>query len=163
MRPTNIIGLSLCIVSLLIAYFFFEQQLNLEPCPLCILDRFALVLLGIVFFAGFFVSSITWRYRLAFINLINVGLGLLFSGRHVWIQNQEFDFETTVCLADSKPITDFIAIIKNSFQANADCGLISFELFGISLPGLTLILFMGILLLICMQIYAIYQDNLDDE
>ena len=48
----NLAGASVCVASLLIAIFFMERVLHLAPCPLCILSRYVVGIMGIIFFVG---------------------------------------------------------------------------------------------------------------
>ncbi|MCY4325058.1 MAG: disulfide bond formation protein B [Betaproteobacteria bacterium] len=140
MKPTNIIGLAAAVFSLLFAYLFLQRYLGLVPCPLCILDRIVLAAMAAVFAAGLMVSSPRIQTLLLAVNSLLLASGLLVAGRHVWLQNQPFD-ESSSCLADSETAQGLGELLSDAFGATSDCGIILWQLFGLSIPDLTLALF----------------------
>ena len=162
MRPTNFIGLFTCIFSLIFAYFFVEGYLRLYPCPLCILDRFVLALMGLVFFVGLFTVAFRIRMALTVGNAIFLAFGFLFAGRHVWLQNQPPD-PSRQCLVDHPEAISLTEFIEGAFNATADCILIRWEIFGLTIPGMTLILFCLLALLLGIQVLGHYQDRDEDR
>lgn len=161
MRPVNIIGLATCVFSLLFAYFFLERYLLLEPCPLCILDRIVVALMGLVFLCGLFTSRTRTRHVLSAVNGVILAFGFLFAGRHVYIQNRPVDLEAE-CLSEQPQIAGMTELIKEAFDAQADCSLIGWELFGLSIPGMTLLLFCFLAALVCAQVVGTIQDADED-
>lgn len=158
MRPTNLIGLGCSLFALLFAYQFLEKSLNLEPCPLCILDRIVVGLMAVVFAAGLFVDKMGPRLGMLGFNVFLVCIGFVLTGRHVWLQNQPFNPES-VCLAEQPEIQGMMELVKEAFDAQADCGLISWEVFGMSIPMLTLLMFVGFLFLLFAQAFGMYQEK----
>ncbi len=76
------IGAILCFSSLAIAYFYFQLDQGLPPCPLCILDRIIIGILGVVFLimmlnVYFLTRLLGWLALLA---------GFAVGGRHVWLE-----------------------------------------------------------------------------
>lgn len=163
MRPTNIIGLATCVIALLFAYFWLEKYMGLEPCPLCILDRIVVAFMGLVFFAGLFTSETKTRHVLSGTNLAFLACGFVFAGRHVWVQNKPVDLLATECLSAQPEIAAFTDLIKEAFSAQADCALIGWELFGLSIPSLVLVLFVFLLALLVVQIFGTILDAHEDS
>ncbi|MCH9705327.1 MAG: disulfide bond formation protein B [Proteobacteria bacterium] len=134
-----------CLLSLLIAYFYMERYLLLEPCPLCILDRIAVALMC----GGFFALAVTrhWHWRLAAWAYTTMALlaGWVFALRHIWLQNRPPD-ENLTCLSDNAAAQGLIEIIKQAFDAKADCGAIMWEPYGWTIPEQVLLLFFGLTL-----------------
>lgn len=162
MRPTNFLGLLASVFGLLYAFFFLERYMGFVPCPLCILDRFALAACGVLFFLGLFVEAAKPRWILLGLNVASISSGIVFASRHVWLQNQPIDL-TRPCLSEQEAIAGFIELIKGAFNAEADCALIGWEFMGLSIPAQTLIFFIGILALLAVQGYGIYLDQLERE
>ena len=158
MRPTNFIGLASCVLALLFAYFLLEVYMFLEPCPLCILDRIVVGLMGLVFFVGLFTTRKWIRHALTGTNLVLLGFGFLFAGRHVWIQNRPVDVSSE-CLSEQPQIKGITDLIAKSFDADADCALIGWQLFGLSIPGLLLVFFFFLLALLVIQAVGTMQDS----
>lgn len=133
-------GLLLCVLSLLIAYFFMERFLLLEPCPLCILDRIAVGGMAL----GFLVlgwGRRRWTAWLAWAGTtLMLAAGWVFAARHIWLQNRPPD-EAASCLADGAAAEEFIALVRQAFSAEADCGAIMWEFAGFTIPEQVLLLF----------------------
>ena len=142
-------GALICLVSLLIAYFFMQRYLLLAPCPLCILDRFAVAGIGI----GCFYIAVFWKGRASVTHWLAWGqstlfliAGFVFAGRHIWLQNRPPD-ESAFCLSDNAAVRGVIDLIGRAFAADADCGAIVWEFGGLTIPEQVLALFVGLALL----------------
>ena len=140
-----LIGALCCFGSLLFAIYFLEGHLQLDPCPLCILDRFAIASAG----AGFLLAALIHRLLWAWAALAWAGICLLAGAvvgiRHVWVQ--WYPPESANCLffaADSGPL----AFVLDAFAGTADCSFVDWTLFGLSIAEQTLLLYMGLLLLL---------------
>lgn len=162
MRPTNVIGLLSCVLSLNFAYFFLEKYLLLIPCPLCILDRIVVAVMGLIFLAGLFAYGARARTVLLALNVPAILAGLFFAGRHVWLQNQPLDSNRS-CLSEDPEISSITEFLTLAFDATTDCGAILWNVFGLSIPGLTLILFIFLALLLVAQGLGIYIDSHADN
>ncbi len=162
MRSSDFIGIATCVLSLLVAYFFMERYLGLYPCPLCILDRIVLVLMAPVFVAGLWASRFRTRLALSSLNVVLALFGVLFTGRHVWVQNQP-GAEGIDCLAATPEIAGVTEFIRGAFDAQADCMLIRWEVFGLTIPGMTLLLFLFLLGLLAVQVWASFLERDDDS
>ena len=71
------------------AYALFAQYvLGLEPCPLCVLQRVAMIALGLVFLGAFVHNPGRVGARFYGVLLFLVAaVGGSISARHVWLQN----------------------------------------------------------------------------
>lgn len=156
----NLLGAVLCVLSLLIAYFYMERYLLLEACPLCILDRFVVAIMA----AGFATNA--WASRTSGTSgasgagggrrvmqkvswwVVSVALlaGFVLTGRHIWLQAQPFN-ESGGCLLDSESVQNVLVLIGRAFDANADCGGIAWEFLGLSIPQQLLVFFIFIAIL----------------
>jgi disulfide bond formation protein DsbB len=169
MKIADAMGLALCLGALAIAYFWMEKYLGLEPCPLCILDRITVGAMAVFFAAGLFAVGPQGGGRLALItaNLTMLAFGFVFSGRHVWLQNRPLGIGE--CLADTPAARDFIELIRVAFDAQADCGMIFYEFLGLSIPEMTLLLFVGLGALLLWQLVHAWRapsgegENEEDE
>lgn len=132
------------LLSLLIAYFFMQRYLLLEPCPLCILDRFVVAAMGLGFLV---IAVVPERRRLVWAasiwNVLALAAGFLFAGRHIWLQNRPPDV-SAVCLSDAVGAQDLVELIRRAFDAKADCGAILWEFAGLSIPEQVLLLFLAL-------------------
>src|SRR5579863_2595626 len=86
-RSSYIFGL-IIVITLLLASFYFQIYKGMMPCPLCILQRIAFGILGILFFIGIFVYP-KHGFRLTINALCGLTslLGIFLAGRQVWLQH----------------------------------------------------------------------------
>jgi len=143
-------GALLCL-SILGSAYLLEYAKELNPCPLCLLQRYMLWLLMFVFVCG-----AIWPYRrklrLLFSSLILIGsvLGILLAGRQVWLQSLPPD-QIPPCTAGLERLLTFHSIPKALqivISSSGECGVVDYQIFGFSLAiwslsVFTLLIFYG--------------------
>lgn len=155
-RLPALAALAACLSSLLIAYFYMERYLLLEPCPLCILDRLVVAVMGL----GFALLALagrrwlTWAWMGWGLNLIALSAGFVFAGRHIWLQNRPVDVAAE-CLADHAAAQGLVELIRRAFDAEADCGAIMWEFAGLTIPEQVLLFFIALAGLQCWLAWAL--------
>ncbi|MBU2570004.1 MAG: disulfide bond formation protein B [Gammaproteobacteria bacterium] len=125
------------------AYFQFVD--GLEPCPLCISQRIAIAATGVAFLiAAIHNPTGVGRKVYAVIGAIVALIGASISIRHIWIQNLPPD-QVPECgpgleyVFENFPLTE---TIKMMLSGTGECAEIDWSLFGISMPGWTLVAFL---------------------
>lgn len=123
---------------------------GLDPCPLCVVQRVAMIATGVVFLAGVLhapgAGAARWAYAGA--AALTAGFGAGVAARHVWLQNLPPD-QVPACgptieyLLDMLPLTE---VLMTLLRGDGNCALIDAQFLGISLPGWTLIAFAGLTL-----------------
>ena len=156
-------GFILCAISLLIAYIYFDMVKELAACTLCVLDRF--LLFGIAFlFAISYLTRRAYFFKTIYsLNIILCVIGIVSTIRHIWLQ--KFQDKDTLdgfgCGGDffyyisTLPILD---AISNIFDNPTPCNDIKWQLFGLSIPMYTFILF---IILIIINIKIIRETEYD--
>ena len=142
--------------ALIATALYFQYVENLEPCPLCIFQRVAFICLGVVFLAGFLHNPAGWG-RKAYSGLaLLVGLtGAGIAARHIWLQNLPAD-QAPECgpgldfMLQAMPFTKMLATV---LQGSGECAETLWTLFGISMPGWSLI---WLLLLTGLALYPMF-------
>jgi protein dithiol:quinone oxidoreductase len=137
------LGFAAC-VSLLAAGAFLQLVEELEPCPLCISQRLAILATGLLFL----IAGVHNRGRKIYAILI--GLTALFgssiSARHVWLQHLPPD-EVPECspgleyVFQNFPLAD---TIKLMLTGTGECAKVDWTFFGLAIPAWTLIAFLGL-------------------
>ena len=90
-RALNLAGFAAC-AGLMAYALYAEYGLLLEPCPLCSLQRVAVVLSGIVFLiAALHNPGGKIRYVYAALIGLSGAAGIAVAGRHVWLQHLPAD------------------------------------------------------------------------
>jgi disulfide bond formation protein DsbB len=138
---TSLLGLS-CF--LMLGYALYEQYRGmLEPCPLCIFQRVAVVALGVALLAA---AAIPQRWRLpgnascvliALVALVGAGV----SARHLYIQSLP-EGSVPACGASLGYMLDVFPkteVLRKVLTGSGECARIDWTFLGLSMPGWVLI------------------------
>lgn len=141
-RQWSLAGLAFCALMMAVA-LGLEHLGGLEPCPLCIFQRVAVLAAAAVFAvaaihnpAGRAVPAVYGALGLA---AVAGGIGVAW--RHLWLQSLPPE-EVPSCgpgldyMMELLPWRDVVAMV---LSGSGECAEIDFLLMGISLPGWTLI------------------------
>ena len=141
-REANFIGAVAC--GLLLAYAYYLQYVeHLEPCPLCIFQRIAVLAVGVLFLVAALhparrIGSIVYGVLI----LLVAGATTWVAGRHVWIQHQPAGTVPS-CGAPLDTLVEMFPlfeVIRRVMTGGGECGTVDWTLLGISMPGWVLIL-----------------------
>lgn len=127
--------------------YLLQFGFGLEPCPMCIFQRVAMFIAGLVFLAGALHGPQAcgqWFYAL--FAAIAAGLGAAIAGRHVWLQSLPAD-QVPACgppLDYLMEILPFTEVMRSVLRGDASCAKIDAAFLGLSLPWWTMIAFIGI-------------------
>ena len=151
-RNMNVAGFFSCVALMLYA-LYAQIFLNLAPCPLCVLQRVGVVVVGLLFLlAAIQNPGVTGRRIYAgLIALVSLG-GAGVAARHIWLQNLPAE-DVPACgpgldfMLDTFPLSDVLAMV---FSGSGECAEISWMFLGLSMPVWVLIAFLGL------SIYAIW-------
>jgi disulfide bond formation protein DsbB len=143
-RLVNLCGFSICGGLLLYAYYLQIYQ-HLEPCPLCILQRVGVIVLGAVFLLAAVHNPRRWGSRVyGLLLLLAAAAGTIIAGRHLWLQNLPSD-RVPECgpglayMLDVFPLTDTLRMV---FTGSGECAKVDWIFVGLSMPGWVLIWFL---------------------
>ncbi len=135
------------IACFLVGYAFYVQHVELiNPCPLCVVERFITMLLAVFYFVACVHRSHNkyWRVISHAIGLILSFLGLLVSFRHVWLQYFSPHTPVGLCGPDLRYMLEnlpFKQVLNLLFLGSGDCSVIDKVVFNLSLSGWALIFF----------------------
>ena len=129
---------------LLIVYVLYAQYvLGLEPCPLCILQRVAVIALGISFLLLALRSPQSKQSKflssLLLVMISSAGVGI--AARHVWLQNLPPD-KVPGCgpgldfMMANFPLSEVLEMV---FSGSGECAEISWSFAFLSMPAWALI------------------------
>ena len=130
----------------LIAYALYAQYvLGLEPCPLCVFQRIAVIGCGVVFaVAAIHGPGRKGAVGYAVLTLLIGGIGAVIATRHVWIQSLPAS-EVPACgpglnyMLETLPFAD---VLEKVFLGSGECATVDWRFLGLSLPGWTLVFFL---------------------
>lgn len=118
---------------------------KLEPCPLCILQRIVVILLGIIYLVAAIHNPRKLGTQIySVFSFVFATLGGILSVRHLWLQHHP-DAMTNSCGADlGYMLTNFpfSETLKMLFSGTAECSKVGWTFLSISIPGWTLIWFL---------------------
>lgn len=145
-RTASFLGFFACVG--LIAYALYAQHgLGLEPCPLCIFQRVAVMVTGVVFLvAALHAPTRNGRWIYAGLTVAAAGAGAAVAGRHVWLQSLPAD-QVPSCgpglnyMMDTFPMMQTLRMV---FTGSGECADVDWTLLGLSMPVWTLIAFIGL-------------------
>ena len=145
-RAANLTGV--VIVAALMGYALYEQHIvGLEVCPLCVLQRVAMITLGFVFLAAALHSArgaIARVYSALGVLVAAAGAGV--SSWHVNLQHLPPD-KVPSCgpgfdyMWQNFPLRDTLAMI---FHGSGECAKVNWTFAGLSMPGWVLIWFVAL-------------------
>lgn len=145
-RTLNLLG-ALCCAGMMAFALYAQHVLYMDPCPLCILQRVAVILMGIVFAVGF-LHNPDGIGRTIYAGLMSVfalfGSGI--AGWHIRLQNLPAD-EVPSCgpgleyMVENFPLRDALSMI---FQGSGECAEVSWRLLGLSMPAWVVIGVLGL-------------------
>lgn len=145
-RALNALGFLACAALLGFAYYA-QLILGLEPCPLCIFQRVALIALGIVFLVATLHGPGGRGARLyGGAVLLAAGTGVAVAGRHVWLQHLPAD-QVPACgpgleyLMDVLPAID---VVQQVFTGSGECAKVDWTFLGLAMPTWVLLWFVAL-------------------
>jgi disulfide bond formation protein DsbB len=146
-RPAYLIGALVC-AGLMGWALWLQYGLGLDPCPLCSLQRMAVIAIGLVFL----VAAIHNPGRLgasvyAGLTVIIGLFGTVTAMRHVWIQSLPKD-EVPACgmglnyMLETMPLAD---VLEKVFKGSGECAEAGWYFLGLAIPSWTLVFFIAMM------------------
>ncbi len=126
---------------------YAQHVMLLDPCPLCILQRIAVILLGIIFLVaalhnGGALSGRIYSVLIALVATSGIGV----AGWHVRLQNLP-PSEVPSCgpgfeyMVENFPFKDALGMI---FKGSGECAEVAWRLLGLSMPAWVVIGLLGL-------------------
>lgn len=154
-RSINLFSFLLCIFLLADAYYLQYFQ-NIQPCLLCLLQRWIFMAIAIIFLFAFVHNpKKTGQKIYAFLALIFSAGGIAAAARQVWLQHQP-PASTPNCmpgmsfLIKTRPLHEVFTIM---LRGSDDCAKVVWRLIGVTLAEWTLIFFILIAILSLVQCF----------
>lgn len=126
---------------------YSEFYLHLEPCPLCIFQRVAMIALGVVFALGtLFAPGAAWGRRAwGFLAIIVALVGAAIACRHLWLQSLPAD-QVPACGPPLSFMMNWPAekMLSAVFKGSGECAEINWRFLGLAMPAWTLISFLAL-------------------
>ena len=134
------------ILLILVAILYFQNHLGLEPCYLCITQRFFIMSIAVVCALAALNNPAQSGQRLY--AGLSTGLALVgsyFSGKQLWLQSLPED-KVPACGIPVDYLFDVFSLseaISHLLRGDGICAEVQWQLFGLSMPGWVLLAFIG--------------------
>lgn len=128
---------------------YLQHVKNLEPCPLCIMQRYAFIAVGVIALVAGLHNPKGWgRVPYALLMLVAAGTGAGVAGRQIWLQyNPQVSAQCGPDLdymLESFPLSQALPML---FKGEGDCGKVLWQFLGLSIPEWAMVCFAGFILL----------------
>ena len=122
---------------------YLQHVENLEPCPLCILQRYAFIATGLVaLIAAIHGPARLGRWLYSALIVVASGSGAIVAGRQSWLQHyppKVLDCGPDLAyMIDSFPIAQ---VLPKVFKGEGDCAKVAWKFLGLSIPEWALVWF----------------------
>ena len=138
----------LACVALLAFGLYLQHVVGLEPCPMCIVQRYALLLIAVVAVLAAAFGARAWRSVATALMVVLAGFGAFVAGRQSWLQ--WYPPEIVSCgrdfygMIESFPLQRAIPMI---FRGSGDCTKVDWTFLGGSIANWSFLWFVAIGLL----------------
>lgn len=145
-RIINLAQAFSCLALITIAVAYFESNLKLEPCYLCMVQRGVIVVIGMICGLAVVHNPRQFGQRIyASLSIAMVIIGIYFSGKQLWLQSLP-ESQVPSCgipvkyLFDNLSITEAIAML---LSGDGNCAEVKWQLMGLSMPGWVMVCFVS--------------------
>ena len=133
------------------ASFFVQHVLGVEPCPLCIIQRFTYVGLAVVFFGASYAPAdgVAQRRLLLLAALLTLGgMGVAAYQTHLQLFPPAIAASCSASLSYMLDSLSFTDVLAQLFHAKGECSDTSFRVLGLTLAQASLLVFTSYTLLL---------------
>ena len=133
-----VFGAIAAICAALVAYaiFYMQEELGLEPCPMCVLSRYCFIVIGSVSLVAAIHGprGVMLKVYSAIVMLFATA-GMAISVRHSWLQHNPPKFESCGTDLDFL-ITNlpFVDAFPKIFAGTGSCTKVDWRFIGLSIP-----------------------------
>ena len=131
-------------VALLAFGMYLQHVQGLEPCPMCIVQRYALVLLAVSAGLASLRGSKGWWMSFGVLALAASGFGAFVAARQTWLQWYPPEFASCgrdfYGMIENYPVSRAIPMI---FRGSGDCAAVDWTFLGGSIANWSFVCFVG--------------------
>lgn len=133
-------------VTLMLIALYMQYAMGLVPCALCITQRVFMIAIGVIALIACLHNPSGWgRWVYTGLGLASAASGAATASRQLWLQSLPPD-QVPACgpgieyILDAFPFWEALAIL---FRGDGNCAEVAWRFLGLSIPGWTLIAFVG--------------------
>ena len=146
-RPAYLLGFLVC-AGLMGWALWLQYGLELDPCPLCVFQRIAVIATGVVFLiAAIHNPGRVGAIFYAALTVLVSGIGAAIALWHVWIQAQPKG-AVPACgmglnyMLETMPLTD---VISKVLKGSGECAEAGWLFMGLAIPSWTFVFFVAMI------------------
>lgn len=143
-------------VGLLGVAFYMEHVMGLEPCPLCWLQRFGFMGVGLVSLVAALHGPGQLGLRVYGLLLTaTAGAGLGMAGRQLWLQSLPAD-QVPACGPSVEYMLEVLPmaeVLTTALKGTGDCATVVWRFLGLSIPGWSAVFFVVLVALGLMMLF----------
>ena len=147
--------LALACTGLLGFGMYLQHVVGLEPCPMCIVQRYAMTLIGVLALLGLVWRSVLGGRVLAVLAVLLAAGGAFVAARQTWLQ--WYPPEVASCgrdfygMIESFPLQRAIPLI---FRGSGDCSKVDWTFLGGSIANWSFVAFVGMALWLLVMLFT---------
>lgn len=134
--------IALACLGLLGYAFYLQHALNLEPCPMCIVQRYAFIALMVAAFVGSLWGHKIWVVFWGALALAFSGFGAFVAARQSWLQWNPPEFSSCgrdfYGVIEGFPLRDALPML---FRGTGDCSAVDWTFLGGTIANWSFIMF----------------------
>lgn len=141
--------------------FYLEYVKALHPCPLCIMQRFCVVLLLFIGLNGIW-APIWLKKILAILQIVVASSGLIFASRQIWLQYFA-QAQHAACMPELDILIRYFSwhdILQSFLWGTTNCSSIEWAWLGLSIPAWAGLYFTCMFLYSCFFFYQVFYQNM---
>ena len=134
---------------------YLQHVVGLEPCPMCIVQRYAMTLIGVLALLGLVWRSVLGGRVLALLAVLLAAGGAFVAARQTWLQ--WYPPEVASCgrdfygMIESFPLQRAIPLI---FRGSGDCSKVDWTFLGGSIANWSFVAFVGMALWLLVMLFT---------
>lgn len=144
-----------CVLAMAYA-LYAEYGLKLDPCPLCIFQRLAVIGVGVVAFLAGLINPRSLGRKIASALIVLVALsGAAVAGRQLWLQHLPADLVPTCgpglnYMLETLP---FATVLEKVLSGDGECAVVDWRFLGQSMPFWVLVFFIAVIICMLFQLF----------
>lgn len=131
-----LLALALSCAGLLAFGLYLQHTVGLEPCPMCIMQRYTLVGVGVLALIAAATRHAGWRQLWMVLAVLKAGFGAFVAGRQSWLQWNPPPVSTCgrdfYSLVESFPLQQALPLM---FKGSGDCTAVDWTFLGGSIAN----------------------------
>ncbi len=141
--------------------FYLQYVRGLQPCPLCLMQRFCMFLLILFCLVGGCLTTLKSAKLVAVFQMLAAIGGLFFAIRQLWLQSLPVG-KAPACIPDLDVLMRYFPwqdVLHALVWGAGDCAEVTWRLLGLSLPAWGLLYFLGMLTASGMIFYLLSKSS----